>query len=51
MELKCYNCFEPGHISWDCPKPKTEKTKQILAAKLAAVSTSVQQGEAENELP
>jgi hypothetical protein len=37
-ELKCYNCFELGHISRDCPKPKTERTKQALAAKLATLS-------------
>ena len=41
-ELKCYNCFEPGHIVRNCPKPKTEKTKQILAAKLAEVSARTQ---------
>lgn len=39
-DLKCYNCNEVGHISRDCPKPRTERTKQVLAAKLAAVSTS-----------
>ncbi|KAI9776490.1 MAG: hypothetical protein M1839_009524 [Geoglossum umbratile] len=39
-ELKCYNCFEPGHIARDCPKPKTERTKQVLAAKLVAASAS-----------
>jgi Zinc knuckle len=39
-DLKCYNCNELGHISRDCPKPRTERTKQVLAAKLAAVSTS-----------
>src|SRR4051794_4845864 len=39
-ELKCYNCFEPGHMARDCPRPKTERTKQVLAAKLAAASTS-----------
>ncbi|KAH0538692.1 hypothetical protein GP486_008758, partial [Trichoglossum hirsutum] len=38
-ELKCYNCFEPEHIVCNCPKPKTEKTKQILVAKLVEVST------------
>lgn len=41
-ELKCYNCFEPGHISRDCPKPKTERTKQVLAAKLAALTARVE---------
>jgi hypothetical protein len=51
-ELKCYNCFEPGHIARNCPKPKTEKTKQILAAKLAEVSARTQPDqEAENEVP
>ena len=42
-DLKCYNCFELGHISRDCPKPKTERTKQILAAKLATVTTELPQ--------
>ncbi|KAI9767942.1 MAG: hypothetical protein M1839_004306 [Geoglossum umbratile] len=52
-DLKYYNCFEPGHISWDCPKPKTERTKQILATKLAAVSAELQQEseETKNEDP
>jgi hypothetical protein len=50
MELKCYNCYEVGHIAWNCPKPKTERTRQVLAAKLAAVSASPRD-EAENELP
>jgi len=51
-ELKCYNCFEPGHIVRNCPKPKTEKTKQILAAKLAEVSARTQpEQESENEVP
>jgi hypothetical protein len=51
-ELKCYNCFEPGHVARNCPKPKTEKTKQILAAKLAEVSARTQPDlEAENEVP
>ena len=36
--LKCYNCFELGHISRDCPKPPTKHTKQIRAAKIAQVS-------------
>ncbi|KAH0536339.1 hypothetical protein GP486_008889, partial [Trichoglossum hirsutum] len=51
-ELKCYNCFELGHISRNCPKPKTEKTKQVLVAKLTEVSARTQpKQEAENELP
>jgi hypothetical protein len=49
-ELKCYNCFEPGHISRECPKPKTERTKQALAAKLASLSTRTE-GAPENEEP
>jgi len=49
-ELKCYNCFEPGHMSRDCSKPKTERTKQALAAKLATVSPSSSvESESENE--
>ena len=36
--LKCYNCFETGHMSKDCPRPQTARTKQILAAKIAQVS-------------
>jgi hypothetical protein len=36
--LKCYNCFESGHLSRDCPKPPTERTRQIQAAKIAQVS-------------
>ena len=51
-DLKCYNCFEPGHISRDCPKPKTERTKQVLAAKLAALTTRTEaDAEPENEEP
>ena len=51
-ELKCYNCFEPGHMSRDCPRPKTERTKQVLAAKLAALTTRTEtEGEPENKEP
>ena len=52
-DLKYYNCFEPGHISRDCPKPKTKRIKQILATKLAAVSVNQPKtpGEPENEDP
>lgn len=51
-ELKCYNCFEPSHISWDCPKLKTKWTKQVLAAKLAALTAHMEpKSEAENEEP
>jgi hypothetical protein len=38
-EPKCYNCSEVGHISRDCLKPPTERTKQIRAAKIAQVAT------------
>jgi hypothetical protein len=37
--LKYYNCFELGHISYNCPKPRTERTKQVLTTKLAVVLT------------
>ncbi|KAH0558341.1 hypothetical protein GP486_004997, partial [Trichoglossum hirsutum] len=51
-ELKCYNCFGLGHISRNCSNPKTEKTKQILAAKLAEVLARAQpEQKVENELP
>jgi predicted house-cleaning noncanonical NTP pyrophosphatase (MazG superfamily) len=52
-DLKCYNCFQPGHILRDCPKPKTERTKQVLAAKLASLSTdpSLTPSELGNEDP
>lgn len=49
-ELKCYNCYELGHIARDCSKPKTERTKQFLAAKLAALSPR-REAEPENEKP
>jgi hypothetical protein len=39
-DLKYYNCNELGYISRDYLKPRTERTKQVLAAKLVAVSTS-----------
>ena len=52
-DLKYYNCFEPGHISRDYPKSKTERTKQILAAKLAMLSAKPQQAleESKNKKP
>ena len=37
IDVKCYNCNDYGHISRDCPKPRTERTKQVMAAKLAPV--------------
>ena len=37
IDVKCYNCNEYGHISRDCPKPRTERTKQVIASKLAPV--------------
>ena len=49
--LKCYNCFELGHISYDYTKPKTEWTKQILTTKLAVVEPPKAPGELENEDP
>jgi hypothetical protein len=39
-DLKCYNCNEFGHISRECSKPRTERTKQALVAKLVAVSAA-----------
>jgi hypothetical protein len=39
-DLKCYNCNGFGHMSRNCPEPKTEYTKQVLAAKLAALTAS-----------
>jgi hypothetical protein len=40
LDLKCYNCNGFGHMSRNCPEPKTEYTKQVLAAKLAAFTAS-----------
>jgi hypothetical protein len=42
-EPKCYNCFKLRHLSQNCSKLKTEQTKQVLAAKLAAVSASIKE--------
>ncbi|KAI9866043.1 MAG: hypothetical protein M1813_002010 [Trichoglossum hirsutum] len=42
-ESKCYNCFELRHLLQNCSKLKTKRTKQVLAAKLTAVSASTKE--------
>jgi hypothetical protein len=40
LDLKCYNYNGFGYISRNCPEPKTKYIKQVLAAKLAALTIS-----------
>ena len=39
-DLKYYNYNRFGYMSRNYPEPKIEYTKQVLAAKLAALTTS-----------
>jgi hypothetical protein len=39
-DLKYYNCNGFGYMSRNCPEPKTEYIKQVLAAKLAVLTVS-----------
>jgi hypothetical protein len=40
-ELKCYNCFEPGHLSRDCPKPKRATVNDIEGDEYADVQEDI----------
>jgi hypothetical protein len=41
LELKCYNCFEPGHLSRDCPKPKRAIVNDIEGDEYADVQEDI----------
>ena len=38
--VKCYNCSEKGHISPDCKKGKSDKSKALVTKKKSWTDTS-----------